>query len=57
MYEPANSSSLTLLALTLLGATNSGHTSMLRSAQIRQSRTSYVRKTLSAIASAYNGGV
>ena len=28
---------------------NSGHTAPLRSTQIRQSRTSYVRKTLSAI--------
>jgi len=30
---------------------NSGHTATLRYAQIRQSRASHVRKTLSAIAS------
>jgi len=31
-------------------ADNSGHTAMLRSAQIRQSRTSHVHNPLSAIA-------
>ena len=38
------------LAFSKLGATpshNSGHTATLRSAKIQQSRTSYVRKTLS----------
>jgi len=32
---------------------NSGHTATLRSAKIRQSRTSYVRKTLSEMAVAF----
>ena len=36
--------------LPLTGSPNSGHTAPLRSAKIRQSRTSYVRKTLDDIA-------
>lgn len=33
----------------MLGAYDSGHTATLRSAQIRQSRTSYIRRTLGEI--------